>query len=71
MHAIFVSHGPFASHLKTLQKRQAQIQTENISHFNNVELYGLVVRLLDIPSSSWAPTNGTSLWDDYVKWNEL
>ncbi|KAG8214524.1 alkaline-phosphatase-like protein [Butyriboletus roseoflavus] len=73
MRAIFVAHGPF-SHGAKLCSPDTQPSawhsvtdgTYIIPGFANIELYNLVMRLLDI--EAWAaPTNGTAgFWDKYV-----
>lgn len=73
MHAIFVAHGPF-SHGAKLSSADTQSSawhsvtdgTYIIPGFANVELYNLIMRLLNI--EAWAaPNNGTTgFWDKYV-----
>ncbi|KAF9242638.1 alkaline-phosphatase-like protein [Melanogaster broomeanus] len=78
MRAIFVAHGPFSHGAKALSSNPASTQTQPptwhsvkddayvMPGFDNVEVYNLVMRLLDI--ERWAaPTNGTAgFWDAYV-----
>lgn len=73
MGAIFVAHGPF-SHGAKLYSTDTQPSvwhsvtdgTYIMPGFANVELYNLVMRLLDI--EAWAaPSNGTAgFWNKYV-----
>lgn len=80
MQAIFVAHGPFAAVVKTIyqskQRRRSLAwvdkgwhSTSNdtyvINTFTNVEIYGLIMKLLDIENFS-ARNNGTpGFWDIY------
>ncbi|KAH7885418.1 Phosphodiest-domain-containing protein [Phlebopus sp. FC_14] len=78
MGAIFVAHGPFSTGAKALSHRSTESNlagehwhsiTDNayvMPGFPNVEIYNLIMRLLDI--EDWAArTNGTSgFWDAYV-----
>ncbi|KAF9220905.1 Phosphodiest-domain-containing protein [Gyrodon lividus] len=78
MRATFVAHGPFSHGAKALSSHPASAQTQPpawhsviddayvMPGFANVEVYNLVMRLLDI--EEWAvPTNGTiGFWDAYV-----
>lgn len=74
MRAMFVAHGPFSHGAKLYHSPDIQPSawhsvangTYIIPGFANVELYNLIMRLLDI--EVWAvPTNGTaSFWDKYV-----
>ncbi|KAL4081232.1 alkaline-phosphatase-like protein [Scleroderma citrinum] len=79
MHAIFVAHGPFSSGAKAIASRNASPRANgNAWHsitdeayvmqgFPNIEIYNLVMRLLDI-SQFGADTNGTvGFWDDYLE----
>lgn len=73
MHATFVAHGPF-SHGAKLTAVDTQSSawhsvtdgTYIIPGFANVELYNLIMRLLNI--EAWAaPSNGTvGFWNKYV-----
>ena len=66
MHAIAVMHGPVASKInRRLRKRADQLTI--IPPFENIEIYNLVMRLLDIPEDLCAPNNGTvGFWDRYL-----
>ena len=73
MRAMFVADGPFSSALKT-QASNAQGASEGtpdaqnapfiMEGFDNVEVYGLVAKLLGIKG---APNNGTvGFWDRFL-----
>ncbi|KIK90554.1 hypothetical protein PAXRUDRAFT_831614 [Paxillus rubicundulus Ve08.2h10] len=74
MRAIFVAHGPFSHGAKALSSTKSQPSVWHsvtndvyvMPGFANVEVYDLIMRLLDI--EEWAvPTNGTcGFWDAYV-----
>ncbi|KAF8843353.1 Phosphodiest-domain-containing protein [Paxillus ammoniavirescens] len=74
MRAIFVAHGPFSHGAKALSSTQTRPSAWHsvtddayvMPGFANVEVYDLIMRLLDI--EEWAvPTNGTcGFWDAYV-----
>ncbi|KAF9646033.1 Phosphodiest-domain-containing protein [Thelephora ganbajun] len=77
MQAMFIAHGPFSDVAKALH-RQSWIPNKNegwhstsdnvyvIDAFQNVEVYNLVMKLLDVPKNLWAKTNGTvGFWDRY------
>lgn len=77
MHAIFVAHGPFAENLKAVRRREKRSLPDSsdeesrisvVEGFKNLEVYGLVARLLGIPERSRAPHNGTEgVWDTYLE----
>lgn len=80
MHAMFVAHGPFTAVAKALHQSRSlsprlsrpnkgwhstSDDTYVMNTFKNVEIYNLVMKLLDIESFR-APTNGTNgFWDKY------
>ncbi|KAE9408893.1 Phosphodiest-domain-containing protein [Gymnopus androsaceus JB14] len=79
MHAMFVAHGPFSAVVKDLHKSsfKAWLPWKNkgwhstsddtyvMDTFPNVEIYGLVAKLLGMEESS-SPNNGTAgFWDKY------
>ncbi|EIW74717.1 Phosphodiest-domain-containing protein [Coniophora puteana RWD-64-598 SS2] len=75
MHAMFVAHGPFSFDAKatSLSSRSAEawhsVQDDAyvMPGFPNVEIYNLIMRLLDVDEQRWAPTNGTdAFWDAYL-----
>lgn len=78
MRAIFVAHGPFASSVKTrcrLSRRRksptvpipSDAHTLVVPAFENTEVYGLLARLLRVPSGVRASTNGTSgFWEEWL-----
>ncbi|TFK24366.1 nucleotide pyrophosphatase [Coprinopsis marcescibilis] len=75
MHAMFVAHGPFSYHAKSLANgnrprkmgwHTACEDTYIMDTFQNVEIYNLVMKLLGIDKAS-APNNGTvGFWDQYL-----
>jgi hypothetical protein len=78
MRALFVADGPFSRSAKLKSNANLKvsgIEGKNataamepfvIEHFDNVQLYGLVAKLLGFKP---AKTNGTEgFWDDYVDW---
>jgi hypothetical protein len=74
MRAIFVAHGPFSHGAKALSSTQTRPSAWHsvtddayvMPGFANVEVYNLIMRLLDIEEWS-VPTNGTcGFWDAYV-----
>jgi hypothetical protein len=77
MRAIFVAHGPFASVAKAVHQSRRSLWNKNegwhstsddvfvIDGFENVQIYGLVMKLLGIEDSATS-TNGTiGFWDKY------
>lgn len=73
MHAVFVAHGPFSHGAKLLSVdtqpsawHSVADGTYVIPGFANVEVYNLIMRLLNI--EAWAaPNNGTvGFWSKYV-----
>ncbi|KAH7927802.1 Phosphodiest-domain-containing protein [Leucogyrophana mollusca] len=72
MRAMFVAHGPFSTGAKvsfSAGTKDAWHSTEEdayvINGFENVQIYGLVMKLLGIEDRA-APTNGTEgFWDAY------
>lgn len=77
MQAIFIAHGPFSNVAKALHHRSWMPNKNKGWHstsddvyvldpFQNVEIYNLVMRLLEVPKNLWANTNGTvGFWDRY------
>lgn len=68
MCAVFISHGPFAAHVRKRFHGETGLDREYVlPPFQNVELYNLVVRLLGI--DEWASkTNGTEgFWDQWTE----
>ena len=81
MHATFVTHGPLSAHIKDLHcgssrlDRLSRVTRESsalgsdstyvIDGFKNIEIYGVIVKLLGI--EEWAAVNnGTpGFWDQY------
>jgi hypothetical protein len=68
MQAIFIAHGPFSQSAKAALAARSEGQGDHlIPGFQNVEIYNLVMRLLDIDAAHAAKTNGTTgFWDAYV-----
>jgi len=69
MRALFVAHGPFSSQLKDQSYARKAVKRASdvpfvMEGFDNVELYGLVMKLLGI---NGAPHNGTAgFWENYL-----
>lgn len=68
MHAIFVADGPFSTSTKVKQaSKSASADLDAplvMKGFQNVEIYGLVTKLLGLKG---APTNGTEgFWDAWL-----
>ncbi|KAG8907981.1 hypothetical protein FRB99_001147 [Tulasnella sp. 403] len=64
MHAMFVADGPFSKATQAMQNAGGPSKPLVMKGFKNVELYGLVVKLLGIQG---AKTNGTEgFWDNWV-----
>ncbi|KAG8990376.1 hypothetical protein FRB90_001789, partial [Tulasnella sp. 427] len=68
MHAIFVADGPFSASTKAKQASKSTSSDTGkplvMEGFQNVEIYGLVVKLLGLKG---APTNGTEgFWDAWL-----
>ena len=79
MHAMFVAHGPFSTNVKDVHsKREPKMKavmgwiTSNrekpgymIDGFENVQVYGLVMKLLGL--ESWSANNNATkgYWDKY------
>ncbi|EST05646.1 Type I phosphodiesterase/nucleotide pyrophosphatase/phosphate transferase [Kalmanozyma brasiliensis GHG001] len=65
MHAIFVASGPsFAPR----SQRKAGSGKQNMDAFANVEVHNLISRILGVPQSKRAPTNGTwTFWDRHLR----
>lgn len=82
MYATFVAHGPFSTRAKSVASHAVDpLSLPSISDawhsigdgahvmrgFANVEIYNLVIKLLDVERIA-APTNGTSgFWDAYIE----
>jgi hypothetical protein len=79
MRAIFVAHGPFSAVAKAVQAQNARRGLWNANEgwhataddtyvmngFENVNVYGLAMKLLGLEEHA-APTNGTrGFWDQY------
>jgi hypothetical protein len=73
MHAMFVADGPFSVHVK--RKRGVHMSHDGLARgetyvmegFMNLEIYGLVARLLGIQSAQMASNNGTAdFWAKYL-----
>ena len=77
MQAMFVAHGPFSNAAKALHRQSWMLNRNKGWHstsddvyvmdgFQNVEVYNLVMRLLEVPKDLWAKTNGTvGFWNRY------
>lgn len=81
MHAMFVAHGPFSIEAKAQHQANAQLTKSpraskgwhSTSHntyvmetFRNVEIYNLIMKLLDITPFA-SSNNGTiGFWDQYL-----
>ncbi|KAG8992013.1 hypothetical protein FRB90_001117, partial [Tulasnella sp. 427] len=68
MHAIFVADGPFSASTKAKQASKSTSSDTGkplvMEGFQNVEIYGLVMKLLGL---NGAPTNGTEgFWDAWL-----
>lgn len=68
MHAIFVADGPFSTSTKVKQASKSPSVSAGaplvMEGFQNVEIYGLVAKLLSLKG---VPTNGTEgFWDEWV-----
>lgn len=62
MHAILVADGPWSTSTKV--KQASTVGPFVMKGFKNVEIYGLVAKLLGLKS---APNNGTAgFWDEWV-----
>lgn len=69
MHAIFVADGPFSTSTKAKQHSSSPHTDTSLpvvmKGFKNVEIYGLVAKLLGFRG---VPTNGTTgFWDKWVE----
>ena len=80
MHAMFVAHGPFSTNVKDVHSKRSVWQSVRrrksgfhsisdeatvLDGFQNVQVYGLVMKLLGIERWS-ASNNGTkAFWDKY------
>ncbi|KAH8915783.1 Phosphodiest-domain-containing protein [Atractiella rhizophila] len=66
MQSIFLcSHGPLARRIKSKFVKRQEDGPTALPTFSNLELYNLIVRLLDIDNP--APNNGTEgFWDQYL-----
>jgi hypothetical protein len=66
MRAMFVADGPFANRAGTILRARAPVSTDPVKvipGFPNLELYGLVTKLLGLTP---APNNGTKgFWEQY------
>ncbi|KAJ1033088.1 hypothetical protein NDA16_000366 [Ustilago loliicola] len=66
MHAIFVATGPSFTSLD--EKNKGKGKGWNTDGFRNVEVHNLVSRILGVPESRRASTNGTwSFWDSHLQ----
>lgn len=79
MHAMFITFGPFSHAVKSVYRNRSNRQFSSqsskgwysikddvyvIDTFQNVEIYNLLAKLIDIPGHYLAPTNGTKgFWD--------
>jgi hypothetical protein len=75
MQAVFIAHGPFTTDMK-VHHQSGSRPKDNwhstgdgayiMERFQNVEIYGLVMKLLGIEEQA-ASTNGTrGFWDKYL-----
>lgn len=68
MHAIFVASGPSFTSLPEKRQGMGKGKGWNMDGLRNVEVHNLVSRILGVPSSGRAPTNGTwSFWDSHLR----
>lgn len=67
MHAIFVASGPSFSN-DTVKAVKSGKTRWNMNGFENVQVHNLVSRILGVPETVRAPTNGTwSFWDAHLR----
>jgi hypothetical protein len=68
MQAMFIAHGPFAQSVKRLLNTDALWNSPTIIEgFANVEVKGLIGRLLDISIKDDSHNGTTGFWDKYIK----